>query len=602
VNREVTLATPDTHPCRHDIDRHFLRQLWRLTRSYWVSSDRWIGRALLAGTVALELGAVYGNVLLSQVQRRLFDALQEKSTASFVEALAIFFAGALVFVLVSVYRIYLRQILEIRWRRWLTDHYLENWIGSQAYYRMELHEKHTDNPDQRIAEDVRSYVASALGLSLSLLSAVATIASFAAILWTLSGSWLIHLFGRDFRIPGFMMWVAIGYAALASWLSHRVGRRLAPINFDQQRYEADFRYGLVRFRESVEAVAFYRGEQEERERAQGRFHRVVDNWRRLIRAQRNLSLFTTGASQANGIVPLLLAAPGFFLGRLTLGDVVQTNIAYSNVSSALTWFMFAYQEIADWRASLERLFAFGDAIEDARCEIEGGGGIRSELRAEPGIRLVDLRVALPDGRALIEGVSGEILPGQRVMITGPSGSGKSTLFRAIAGIWPYGGGRLELSEKGRRLFLPQRPYVPIGTLRAAACYPSSEGAFPDARIAEALAALGLGKLVERLGEDAHWEQQLSGGEQQRLALARALLQEPDWLFLDEATAALDEAMEERAYELIEERLPEAAVISIAHRAGVAQFHDFLWTVETRSGRPATLAIAAGGRDPLPSRL
>jgi putative ATP-binding cassette transporter len=561
-----------------------------------------MGRALLLATVALELGAVYGNVLLSQVQRRLFDSLQEKSASGFALALALFFAGALAFVLVSVYRIYLRQTLEMRWRRWLTDHFVATWMGSQAYYRMELHEKHTDNPDQRIAEDIRSYVASALGLSLSLLSAVATIVSFAAILWTLSGSWLIHLGGYDFRIPGYMMWVAIAYAGLASWLSHRVGRRLAPINFDQQRYEADFRYTLVRFRENVEAVAFYRGEEDERERAQGRFRRVVENWWRLIRAQRNLSLFTTGASQANGVVPLLLAAPGFFLGRLTLGDVVQANIAYSNVSSAMTWFMFAYQEIADWRASLERLFAFGDAIEEATCEVEGGGGIESVVRDEPGIRLVDLRVALPGGRVLIEGISGEIRPGQRVMITGPSGSGKSTLFRAIAGIWPYGGGRLELSEKGRRLFLPQRPYVPIGTLRAAACYPSPEGTFSDARIAEALGALGLGQLVERLGEDAHWEQQLSGGEQQRLALARVLLQEPDWLFLDEATAALDEAMEERVYELIEERLPEATVISIAHRAGVAQFHERLWTIEARVGRPATIAIHAGGRGQPPFGL
>ena len=596
------MANPDPHPCRHHIDRHFLRQLWRLTRSYWVSDDRWAGRALLAGTVALELGAVYGNVLLSQVQRRMFDSLQEKSAGAFAEAIAVFFAAALVFVLVSVYRIYVRQALEMRWRHWLTDHFVAAWMGSQAYYRMELHEKHTDNPDQRISEDVRSYVASALGLSLSLLSAVATIVSFAAILWTLSGSWMIHLAGYDFRIPGYMMWVAIGYAALASWLSHRVGRRLAPINFDQQRYEADFRYTLVRFRENVEAVAFYHGEQDERDRAQGRFRRVVENWWRLIRAQRNLSLFTTGASQANGVVPLVLAAPGFFLGRLTLGDVIQANIAYSNVSSALTWFMFAYQEIADWRASLERLFAFGDAIEEATWEVEGGGGIESAVRAEPGIRLVDLRVALPDGRVLIEGVSAEILPGQRVMISGPSGSGKSTLFRAIAGLWPYGGGRVESAEKGSRLFLPQHPYVPIGTLRAAACYPSSEGTFPDARIAETFEELGLGQLVPRLGEEAHWEQQLSGGEQQRLALARALLHEPDWLFLDEATAALDEAMEERAYELIEERLPDAAVISIAHRAGVAQFHDLLWTIEERAGGPARVATGPGGRERDPAGL
>lgn len=588
------MAQPVAESCRHDIDPHFLRQLWRLTRLYWVSPDRWFGRSLLAGAVVLELGAVYGTVWLSQVQRRIFDALQDKSAASFGSAVAVFLAVALAFVLVTAYRIYVRQKLEIRWRGWLTDHYLERWMATRAYYRMELHEKQTDNPDQRIAEDIHSYVTSALGLSLSLLSAVATILSFAGILWTLSGSWQLRLFGADVRIPGLMMWVALLYAGGASWLSHRVGRRLVPISFDQKRYEADFRYGLVRFRESAEPVAFYGGEEGERASAHGRFGRVVENWARLIRAQRNLSLFTTGISQANGIVPLLMAAPGFFLGRLTLGAVVQTNIAYSNVSSSLTWFMFAYQEIADWRASLERLFSFGDAIEEADREIAAGRGIRLELRDEPRIRLVDLDVALPDGRPLISGVSGEITAGERVAIVGPSGSGKSTLFRAIAGLWPYGAGRVELPEKGLRLFLPQRPYMPIGSLRAAASYPSPEGAFDDETIAEALASLGLAHHATRLGDDAHWEQQMSGGEQQRLALARALLHRPDWLFLDEATSGLDEAMEERVYELLEERLPDAAVISIAHRPGVVQYHDHVWTIEVQAGR-ATVAIAAEPR-------
>ena len=563
-------------------DRRFFRRLLGLTKLYWTSAEARTGWMLLALSVALELGLVYGAVLLSQRERDIFDAMQNREVMAFSTSLGLFVAVMLALIFASTYRIYFRQMLEMRWRRWLTDYYLGRWMGSQAYYRMELHEKGTDNPDQRVAEDVRDFVASALGLSLSLLAAVATLGSFVVVLWTLSASWRIDLGGEPIRIPGFMVWIALLYAGLSTWLTHRVGRRLVPINFDRQHFEATFRYSLVRFRENVEPVAFYRGEDGERRNALERFQRVVGNWRELIRAQRNLALFTNGFSQTNGVLPLLIAAPGFFQGQLTLGAVIQTRVAYVSVSAAMTWLVNAYGEIASWRASIERLLTFTDAIDRAYAEIEHDElNIDLEPTADPVIRIRDLRVQVPKGRTLIAGITRTIELGDRVLITGPSGSGKSTLFRAIAGLWPFGSGRIDVSEKGTRLFLPQKPYLPIGTLRSVLSYPAPAGTFSDARILEALGLVGLARIGGALDEEAHWEQRLSGGEQQCVAIARVFLHQPDWLFLDEATAALDEPLEERLYGLIEERLPHATLISVAHRPTVAQFHSRHWTIVPR---------------------
>ncbi len=348
----------------------FARHLARLTRLYWTSSDAPKGGLLLGATVALELGTVYGNVLLSDVQRRIFDAFQDKQMAAFTSAIGLFLGVALGFVFVSTYRIYLRQALEIRWRHWLTDHFIKEWITSHAYCQIELHRKATDNPDQRIAEDVREYVLSALGLSLSLLSAIATLVSFAAILWRLSGNWKFRVDGNHIQIPGLMMWVAILFAVIATLVTHRVGRRLAGIQFDRQRYEADFRFKLVRFRENVEPIALANGEGAERRFALERFHYVITNWWQLIRAQRNLGLLTTSIGQANSLIPLLVAAPAFFAGHLTLGSVMQTRIAYGEVSGGLTWFVNAYQEIARWRANIERIVTLAEEIESTRDELD----------------------------------------------------------------------------------------------------------------------------------------------------------------------------------------------------------------------------------------
>jgi putative ATP-binding cassette transporter len=516
---------------------------------------------------------VYGNVLLSGAQRGIFDAFQNRDMGAFSTSLGTFLALTLGFLFVATYRIYVRQALEIRWRKWLTDHYLARWIGSQAYCEMELHRKVADNPDQRIAEDVRDYVASALGLSLSLLSAIATLVSFAGILWALSGSWTFQIGDTPIRIPGLMMWVAIVYALVATLLTHRVGRSLIPIQYDRQRFEADFRYTLVRFRENAEAVALANGEDGERRSAMNRFRRVVDNYWQLIRAQRNLTLLTTGIGQSNSVVPYVMAAPGFFAGTLSLGSVVQTNIAYAQVSGALVWFVNAYQEIANWRASVERLVTFDEEIE-ATC------GEAAELHVDRGegaeLRLDHVRLTRPDGRPLIAEASAVIRRGERVALTGPMGAGKRTLLRAIAGIWRFGSGHIEVAEDARTAFLPQRPYLPIGTLRAAVAYPAPDDTFPDAAILEALEQVGLDALATRIDESAHWEQQLSSAEEQRLAIARVLLQKPDWIFLDKATSSLDADSEQRIYAMLRERLPDAAVISVTDRPGIAGAHDRSW--------------------------
>ena len=559
-------------------DRRFARNVSRLTRVYWASAGGRKGGLLFALAVALELGAVYGNVLLAGAQRQIFDAVQDKQMAAFFTAMASFFGLVLVFLLASAYRIYVRQWLEMHWRQSVTAHYLERWIGPQAYCQMELHPSGADNPDQRIAEDVRNYVASTLGLSLSLLAAFATLYSFSGMLWNLSADWPIQVRGTPVRIPGLMMWVALVYAVVAMGLTHLVGRPLVPINFNRQRVEADFRYGLVRFRENVEAVALARGAAFEQRGALDRFRQVIHNWWQLIAAQRNLTIFTTGVGQANGVVPLLIAAPAYFAGWLTLGSVAQTRFAYGQVSGALAWFVYAYQEIAQWRASVERLSTFAEVIDATGADLGRAERIRVEPIEGETLRLVDVRLDLPDGRALLEGANATVAAGDRVVVLGTAGAGKTTLFRAIAGIWPFGTGRIEVPAQARSLFLPQRPYLPIGTLRDVVAYPAAADVFRDEKIREVLRLMDLGRLEIRLDETAQWEQQLSGDEQQRLTFARVLLHEPDWIFMDDATAALDEAMEKRVYGLLAERLPGATVMSMTRRPAVARYHTRRWTM------------------------
>ena len=552
--------------------RAFLRDFWSLAAPYWSSEERWKARGLLFVVVSLSLGQVYLLVQLNTWNRDFFDALQQYDQAAFGALLLRFAVLAAIFIAAAVYSLYLQQMLQIGWRRWLTGRYVADWLGERAYYRMRLADTGTDNPDQRIADDLRLFVDQSLSLSLGLLRQVVTLASFVAILWGLSGSFGFTLGGVSLALPGYMVWAALAYAVLGTWLTHWIGKPLPRLNFTQQRYEADFRFSLVRVRESAEGIALYGGEGDEARRLSERFADVWRNWWEIMRRQKKLRTFTVGFDQAAVLFPYLTAAPRYFAKEITFGALTQTANAFGRVQDALSFFVAAYIELADWKATVDRLVTFRGALAALRAQAGQAGGIEVEAHEGDGVALHGLTLALPGGETLLHGVDAKLVRGEPVLVTGPSGSGKSTLFRALAGIWPFGKGRIERPDTGKCLFLPQKPYLPIGSLRGAVSYPSPEGAFPDTELGRWLAECRLTHLVERLGEHDHWEQRLSPGEQQRLAFARAFLQKPEWLFLDEATSALDAANEKHLYELVAAELPGTTIVSIGHRAALERFH------------------------------
>ncbi|MBP2299364.1 ABC transporter ATP-binding protein/permease [Azospirillum picis] len=565
-------ASPTTAPSgRLAAARAFLSDVWRLTRPYWFSEEKWVARRLLASIIALNLGAVFMDVRFTQINADIFNALQDKDQGAFVHSLLLFGGLALVFIAVAVYRLYLNQMLQIRWRRWLTERYLGDWLDGQTYYRLAFAGGRTDNPDQRISEDLRSFVQLTLGLSLGFLTNLVSLVSFLVILWSLSGALAIPWLGID--LPGYMVWVALGYAAAGTWITHRIGRPLAGLSYDQQRYEADFRFSLVRLRENAESVALQRGEAQEARWLAARFGRVVANWWDLMRTQKRLVWFTSAYGQLAIIFPFLVAAPRYFSGALPLGALTQTSESFGQVQQSLSWFIDAYVSLADWHATTSRLTGFRQAIGAVRRAARDEAGIERRSAADGTLRLDGLAPALPGGGPPLLRADLTVEPGERVLITGPSGSGKSMILRAVAGIWPFGHGRIALPANGDAMVLPQRPYLPIGSLHAAVAYPAPPEAFDAEAVRAVLDAVGMAGFADSLQEEDHWTNRLSGGEQQRLAIARALLHRPGWLYLDEATSACDPETEERLYRLLRDRLPETTLVSVGHRASLAAFHD-----------------------------
>jgi vitamin B12/bleomycin/antimicrobial peptide transport system ATP-binding/permease protein len=571
--------------------REVLRDAWTLIRPYWFSEDRWAGRGLLFIVVALALFTVYINVLLNKWYNLFYNSLQDKDFAAFTSLLLRFAWLAGLYIVAAVYQVYFNQMLQIRWRRWLTERYLGSWLAEGAYYRMQLSSGETDNPDQRIADDLRLFVTGALSLSIGGLRAFVTLVAFLGILWGLSGSMVLPLGAFAITVPGYMVWAALLYSVGGTWLTNLIGRPLVRLNFDQQRYEADFRFGLVRFRENTEGVALYRGEADELRSFRDRFAFVVRNWWDIMRRQKRLTWFTAGYSQAAVIFPILVAAPRYFRGEVPLGALMQTAQAFGQVQDSLSFIITSYTDIATWRAVGLRLLGFERALARVRAEAAAEGVEYGPATAGT-LSLERVNLALPGGRPLIEGASFDIRPGESTLISGPSGAGKSTLFRAIAGIWPFGRGAIRLPRDGRVLFLPQKPYLPIGTLREVVGYPTPAGGLDDATLREALEAVGLPELGARLGESAHWAMALSPGEQQRIAFARALLQKPQWLFLDEATSAVDEETEGRLYALLRERLPGTTVVSVGHRSSLRSFHARRLVVTPNGMGPASVSEVA----------
>ena len=537
---------------------------------YWVSEDRWAAILLLLGVVLLTLGMVYLTVLLNQWNNAFYSALQDKNMPAFRHQLFRVTYLITIFIFLAVYQVYLNQMLEIRWRRWLTDRYLRAWLSDGAYYRMQLQSSETDNPDQRIAEDVQLLASHSLGLFTGGLRAVVTLVTFMAILWGLSGSFLVSVVGYDVRVPGYMVWVAVLYAVLGTWVTDWLGRPLVGLNIERQRYEADFRFSLVRFRENTEGVALYRGEADEFRGFRARFEDVVRNWWGIMLRQKRMTYFTSGYGLGAWIVPSIVAAPRYFRGELGLGGLMQTSQAFQQVQDALSFFVQSYKEIAAWRAVVERLAGFERTLESVHRQTATG---LQRVEGRPGqLSVANVDLYRPDGQPLIANVNFTMGRGDTVLLTGASGSGKSTLIRAVAGIWPFGRGEIRVPRDAKILFLPQRPYLPIGKLRDVVSYPMPADGVADGTLREALEAVGLPQLTKRLDEEGHWQQQLSPGEQQRIAFARALVQKPEWLFLDEATSAVDEGTESRLYRLVRERLPETALFSIGHRATLRPFH------------------------------
>lgn len=550
----------------------FLKDLWRLTKPYWYSEERWSARGLLALIVALNLGLVYIDVLLNQWQNGFYNTLENKNIVAFYESLWRFAGIAAAFIIASVYQLYFNQMLQIRWRRWLTDVYLKDWIDKRTYYRMQLAGGDTDNPDQRIAEDLALFVDRTLNLTLGFMSAVVTLFSFLTILWGLSGAVSFTLGGSTFRIEGYMVWVALVYAVVGTWLMHLIGRPLVPLNFEQQKVEADFRFALVRFRENTEGIALHHGEAGETRNLQSRFAAVARNWWEIMKRQKKLTWFRAGYGQIAVIFPFVVAAPRYFTGQIKLGDLMQTASAFGQVQGSLSWFVTAYTQLAAWKATVDRLTSFQAAMARTREASQREPGITTAV-AGTGVSGDNIELRLPNGSALVAPFSFKLEPGVSVLITGASGSGKSTLFRALAGLWPWGRGTVHLPQDKRVLFLPQKPYLIIGTLRAQLSYPDAADRYSDAELKRVLADCDLPQLAGRLDDEQHWAQQLSGGEQQRIAFARALLQKPDWLFMDEGTASLDEASETRLYALLRTQLPNTTVVSIGHRPALMQFHS-----------------------------
>jgi putative ATP-binding cassette transporter len=550
--------------------RETLPRAWAMIRPYWTSEDRWAARGLLLAVVLLTLGMVYLAVLLNQWNNAFYSALQDKNMPAFRGQLFRVTYLITIFIFLAVYQVYLNQMLEIRWRRWLTDRYLRAWLSDGAYYRMQLQANEADNPDQRIAEDVHLLASHTLGLFTGGLRATVTLVTFVAILWGLSGSFVVEVGGFSIHVPGYMVCVAVLYAIVGTWVTDWLGRPLVRLNFDRQRYEADFRFSLVRFRENTEGVALYRGEADEFRGFRARFEDVVRNWWGIMLRQKRMTYFTSGYGLGAWIVPSIVAAPRYFRGELGLGGLMQTSQAFQQVQDALSFFVQSYKEIAAWCAVVERLAGFERALD--RVRLQGASGFQHVEGRPTHLIVAGVDLYRPDGQPLIANVNLSLRRGDTVLLTGASGSGKSTLVRAIAGIWPFGRGEIRAARDAKILFLPQRPYLPIGKLRDVVSYPMPASGVADGTLREALEAVGLAPLAGRLDESAHWALQLSPGEQQRIAFARALVQKPEWLFLDEATSAVDESTEVRLYRLVRERLPETTVFSVGHRATLRSFH------------------------------
>jgi putative ATP-binding cassette transporter len=545
---------------------------WSLTKPYFKSEEKWAAWGLLGTVILLNLLLVGLNVVLTYWNNDFFNAIQAYDSKTVITLLympLVHIAGknpmpgfvelVVIYVLIAVYATYLSQMLQIKWRQWMTTHYVQNWLNDRAYYNISLSHAPSsiiDNPDQRISEDLNNFTNNTLSLGTDFITNVVTLLSFVFVLYSISGS--ISLLG--ITIPGYMLWVAVLYSLIGTGLTHLIGRKLVPLSFNQQRLEANFRYRLVRVRENPEAIALSHGEAQEGVELGSSFQFVRDNFWAIMRRTKALNFFIISFNQIANIFPLVVILPRYFAKQIGLGGLSQIPMVFGQVQGALSWFVTSYSTLVTWRATVSRLYGFREAMETARAMAAGGPRLS---QGNAGLDLKDLTLSLPGGRKLLDHAALSLPPGELVTISGPSGAGKSTLFRAVAGIWPFGAGEITLPP-GRLLFLPQKPYFPLGTLKRNLAYPAPEETISNEAAAEILTAMKLGHLVPRLEESANWGLALSGGEQQRVALGRAILAKPDWLFLDESTSALDANLAEEIRATLRARLPQTTIVAISH--------------------------------------
>ncbi len=601
------------------------RKVWALSLPYFQSEQKWQACAMLTLIVVLNLGMVYMSVLINDWNRVFYDALQARNEKVFWQEVWHFTYLAFTFVVLGVYKFYMTQLLEVRWRSWMTTDTLRRWLANQAFYTMELMRFNqptnfaeaatADNPDQRIQEDINLFTSYTVSLSMGLLNSVVTLVSFVGVLWGLSGLTSFTLGGTTYEIAGFMVWAAVLYCAAGSVIAHYIGKPQIRLNFLQQRFEADFRHHLVRVREHSEAIALDKGEQVEGKALDGRFSAVLSNYLKLLAAQKRLMWFSSGYGQSAIIFPLLLAAPQYFKGTIQIGQFMQIGSAFGYVQGALSWLVDNYPNLAIWKATTDRLTSFEaslNTIEQQKYRQNEPLAQVSTAQAAienvaiNNLQLHDMALALPNGSPLARNINLTAQPGDSIVVNGPSGSGKSTLFRSVAGIWPFNSlgasGTITRPDgfDAQAMFVPQRPYFPNASLRAALAYPHEASRYSDEALCAALDEALLPDLKARLNDEDAWGQKLSGGELQRLALARVFLKKPRWLFVDEGTSALDTVAEHTVYTrlLAQVRISQGVLVSIAHRPSVADFHSTQWTfVPAPNSQGAKFTVSSSAHDP-----